>query len=135
EVEDLLPKRPPPPPIVPIEERSTLYMLSHRGVLHAIDAETGGTLWATQVGSREKSNDGPGVGKQYVAVVNGSDLYVLDRRDGGVAFRKSLGGVASAGPAVGDQWVYVPMLSGSVVAYKLPDVRLGAVQPPPAAPL
>ena len=37
-------------------------------------------------------------------------------------------------PAVGDQWVYVPMLSGSISAYKLPDIRLGAGPPPPTVP-
>jgi hypothetical protein len=78
------------------------------------------------VGSREKPNEPPAVGKLYVAVVNGGTLYVLDRRDGGVVFRKELSSVVSAGPAMGDEWVYVPMLSGHVVAYKLPDVRLGA---------
>ncbi len=134
EVEDLLPKPPPPPVVVPIEERNTLFVLSRRSVLHALDGETGRTLWVTQVGSREKPSEAPGVGKLYVAVVNGSDLYVLDRRDGGVAFRKALVGVSSAAPAVGDEWIYVPMLSGHVTAYKLPDVRLGADAPAPVAP-
>ncbi len=128
---ELLPKPPPPPVEVPIEERNTLFVLSRRGVLHAVDGETGRTLWVTQVGSRDKPNEAPGIGKQYVAVVNGSDLYVLDRRDGGVAFRKTLPSVTSAAPAIGDEWIYVPMLSGLVVAYKLPDVRLGADAPPP----
>jgi outer membrane protein assembly factor BamB len=132
-VEDLLPKPPPPPPVVPIEEKSTLYVLSKRGVLHSLDSETGRTFWVTQVGSREKPNEPPAVNKLYVAVVNGGTLYVLDRRDGGVVFRKELSSVASAGPAIGDEWVYVPMLSGHLVAYKLPDVRLGAADAPAAA--
>src|SRR5262245_58679647 len=134
EIEDLLPKPPPPPVVVPIEERNTVFVLSRRGVLHAIDAETGRTFWVTQVGSREKPNEAPGVGKLYVAVINGSELYVLDRRDGGVAFRKTLSSVPSAAPAINDQWVFVPMVSGHIVAYKLPDVRLGAAPPEPVAP-
>jgi outer membrane protein assembly factor BamB len=117
-----------------VEDEGTIYVQSRRGVLHAIDARTGRTLWVTQVGSREKPSEAPAANQNYVAVINGTTLYVLNRRDASLEFRKELTDVPSAGIAIGEEWVYVPMISGNIVAYKLPDITLHAA-PPTEKPL
>ncbi|MFV1967261.1 MAG: PQQ-binding-like beta-propeller repeat protein [Pirellulaceae bacterium] len=103
-----------------------LYVMTDRGVIQAIDAETGRTRWATPVGSRRRPSEAPGASDQYVAVVNGSTLYVLNKNDGRVAWQRQVKGVPGAGPAVTDRYVFVPMVNGAIESYQLKDHR----QPP-----
>jgi len=110
----------------PAADLGALYVQTKRGLLHAIDAQTGRTLWVLQVGSRDKPNEAPAVNDHYVAVVNGSDLWVLDRRDGGLVYRKSLANVPLGGLAISKDWVFVPMLTGHVKAFELPDIAFRA---------
>jgi outer membrane protein assembly factor BamB len=122
------PKAPPPiPEMGGVQDHGTVYVQSRRGVLQAFDAGSGRTIWVTQVGNREKPSEPPAVNAEYIAVVNGTDLYVLDRRDGGIVFRKGLNDVPTAGLAISREWIFVPMISGNVVAYKLPDINLRAL--------
>jgi outer membrane protein assembly factor BamB len=104
----------------------TLYAMTDQGVVHAIDAETGRTNWTTPVGSPRHPSEAPGANDEYVAVVNGSTLYVLHKQDGRVAWQREAKGAPGAGPAVTDRYVFVPMLSGAIESYQLKDHR----QPP-----
>jgi outer membrane protein assembly factor BamB len=104
----------------------TLYMMTDQGVVHAIDAETGRTQWTTPVGSPRHPSVAPGANDEYVAVVNGSTLYVLHKQDGRVAWQLQAKGAPGAGPAVTDRYVFVPMVSGAIESYELKNHR----QPP-----
>ena len=111
-----------------------LYAQSDRAMVHAIDAETGATLWYRQVGRPDHPSLTPGAGGDLLAVVNGSRLYVLNRFNGDLLLEKELSGAPGAGPALSTRRAYVPMLSGMLVAYRIEPVtdplkELGRVPP------
>src|SRR5690606_35278229 len=60
-------------------EPGMLLVQTELGLLHALDAETGRTIWVQQVGSRSRPSETPSVNDKYVAVVNGMELYLLER--------------------------------------------------------
>lgn len=101
----------------------TLYAVTDRAVLHAIDAETGRTRWATVVGNRDHPVERPGVNENYVAILNGSTLHLLKRETGEMAWIRPIQGVASAGPALTDEYVIVPTFGGDVELYDLKETR------------
>lgn len=100
--------------------RDTLFVQSRSGLIHAMDAETGGTLWVAQVGNRKYPNLGPAVNDRFLAVINGTTLYLLDRTDGTVIWERSMARVPSAAPVLTDSLMMVPALSGQISSYKLP---------------
>lgn len=97
----------------------TLLVTTSRAMLHAMDAETGQTLWLQRVGRPEHPTLAPNTNKELVAVVNGSQLYVLRRDTGKLLWNTQLSSAPAAGPALSDQRVYVPMLSGMVQSFRL----------------
>ncbi|QDU97781.1 outer membrane protein assembly factor BamB family protein [Lignipirellula cremea] len=101
----------------------TLYCATDHGTIHALDGETGETIWVRTVGSRNHPTLQPGVNEHYVAIVNGSILYILDRLTGRDLWSRQLQGVPGAGPAVADFLVHVPMLDGMMESYQLVESR------------
>jgi outer membrane protein assembly factor BamB len=97
----------------------TLFIQTNQGILHAVDALNGRTLWIAQVGNANYPSMAPGANNSFVAVTNGSSLYVLNRFNGKLLFSTKLPGTPGAGPALSEQRVYVPMLDGLVYAYHL----------------
>ena len=113
----------------------TLLVQTDRAMLHAFDAETGRTQWALMVGRPDRPSLTPDMNTQFVAVVNGSTLFVLNRIDGKILWKTPLEGFPGAGPTLGDGRVYVPMLQGLVYAYALepakdPREALGELRSP-----
>ncbi len=102
-----------------------LLVKTRSGVVHALDAESGRTMWTIQVPGRNLVGFAPAANGKFVAVVQGLTLYVVNRADGKPAFEAELSGSPSAGAAVSDQWAYVPMQDGRIMAFKLdePDGR------------
>jgi len=96
-----------------------LYVQTDRATVHAIDAETGETLWARQVGRPNHPSMTPGLNRDLLAVVNGSRLYVCNRFNGDLLFKVEVGGAPGAGPALSKRRAYVPMVNGMVMAYRL----------------
>lgn len=97
----------------------TLYAQTDKAIIHAIDAETGKTLWWKQVGEPRHPSMTPGADRDWLAVVNGTRLYVLNRFNGDLLYRKDLSETPGAGAALSAQRVYVPLRSGLIVAYRL----------------
>jgi len=115
--------------------RGTLLVGTDQAVVHAIDAETGQTLWAEQVGRRGHPSYAPGANKNFVAVINGSFLYIVNRFSGKLLWKTQLEGAPGAAPAMSPQRVYVPMVDGMVYSYllepmKSPLEELGVIQKP-----
>jgi len=106
-------------------DHGTLFVQSNVGILQAIDAETGRTLWRTQVGDRNYVNQPPGIGKDFIGVANGASLYLLNRTDGRVRWETPLKGPPSAGVSLGVNRVYVPTLRGRVESYLLTETEEG----------
>ncbi|HEX4148572.1 MAG TPA: PQQ-binding-like beta-propeller repeat protein [Pirellulales bacterium] len=96
-----------------------LFVQSDRAEVEALDAETGRSLWAVEVGRPEYPSVPLAANQQQVVVANGNTLYALDRSTGGVLWQRELKGNPSAGPAITDKRVYLPMLSGALEAYML----------------
>ncbi len=81
----------------------TLFIQTNQAILHAIDAINGRTLWIAQVGNPRYPSLAPGANNFFVAVANGSSLYVLNRFNGKLLFSTKLPGVPGAGPALSEQ--------------------------------
>ncbi len=97
----------------------TIYAQTARGDLLAINAETGELRWRFPTGRPDYPSLAPAANDEYVAVVNGSTLYVVQLVDGKLAFERQLAGAPGAGPAITDTHVYVPQLSGPMQAFRL----------------
>jgi hypothetical protein len=100
-----------------------LLALTNTGTLHSLNAETGETLWVTQVGVIDQAAIGPAANKTHVAVISGSVLNIFDRKNGRLLWARQVGGAPAAGPALSDDYVYVPFFNGRVEAYKLNDPK------------
>lgn len=108
-------------------DRGSLLVQTTRNTVALLDGETGRTLWATQVGPSDRVSTEPDANEEFVAVVNGSVLYVLDRSTGHLLWQRTMGGVPGAGPAVTNTHAFVPMVNGRMEGY---DLKLGAKQTP-----
>ncbi|MEX2317104.1 MAG: PQQ-binding-like beta-propeller repeat protein [Pirellulales bacterium] len=108
-------------------DEGMLLVQSSRGMLTAVDGETGRTLWATQVGARDRSSSEPAANDKYVVVLNGSSIYVVNRADGSIQWQRQVIGAPGAGPGVSRTHAFVPMISGLIEAY---DLAKGAKQTP-----
>ena len=104
----------------------TIYAVSDSGVVQAIEGETGRTRWSTRIGNPRYPTDAPGANDDFVAVINGTTLYVLDQSTGSIVWQRQTRGAPGAGPAVSDERVFVPMVGGTIEAYVVDDGR----QPP-----
>lgn len=116
-------------------DRGTLLVQTDHAVVHAIDAETGQTLWAKQVGRRDHPSLTPGANKNFVAVINGSFLYLVNRFSGRLLWKTQLEGAPGGGAAMSEQRVYVPMVDGMVYSYRLEPMKdpleeLGLIRQP-----
>lgn len=106
-----------------ILDEGTLFILSDQSVLTAVDAATGATRWSSEVGNRGYPVLTPAANRKLVAMTNGSTLYVLNRYNGKLLWKTKLDGAPGAGPALSQQRVYVPLLDGRLVAYRLTPVK------------
>ncbi len=106
-----------------ILDEGTLFLFSDQSVVTAIDASTGATRWSAEVGTRGYPCLTPAANRRLVAVINGSTLYVLNRHNGKLLWQTKLTGAPAAGPALSQQRVYVPLLDGRLVSYRLKEVR------------
>ena len=75
-----------------------LYAQTDTAMIHAIDAETGKTLWVRQVGRPGHPSLTPDVSGDLLATVNGSRLYVVNRYKGDVLFETEVEGAPAPGP-------------------------------------
>ena len=109
-------------PIVDIQfDAGTLFVQTGIATTHAIDGETGRTLWIADVGSPNYPSLPLGLSESRVALINGTTLYVLDRATGQVQFTQKTGGVPDVGPALTEQAVFVATMTGQVETYSLVD--------------
>ena len=100
-------------------EGDQLTVLTTAGVVQEINAQTGETLWIAPIGNENYPSLGPTCSEQFVALVNGSTLYVLDRKDGRPVLIRQVGGAPGAAPALATKYVYVPLVRGRIEGYPL----------------
>ncbi|MCA9249360.1 MAG: PQQ-binding-like beta-propeller repeat protein [Planctomycetales bacterium] len=99
----------------------SLFVQTDNAMLTNLDAETGRTRWEALVGRPDHPSTAPGANRLYVAVVNGSRIYVLDRETGALQWERRLINGPGAGPALTKTRVYVPMINGRIESYVLED--------------
>jgi outer membrane protein assembly factor BamB len=99
--------------------QDTLFLVTNAGVLQAMDANTGESLWSTQFGSPLYPSLGPAANDTIVAVINGSTLYLMDRKSGRILSDRRVEGVPSAAPALSNEFVFVSTFTGKVEGYPL----------------
>lgn len=102
----------------------TLFATSERGLVQAIDGETGKTLWMTVIGTPNLITSVAGASDSYVAVLNGSTIYCLRTNDGALAWQKMVVGAPLTGPAVSDELVFVVVASGNMESFRVDDPRI-----------
>lgn len=100
-------------------DRGVLFVQTDQAILQAIDAETGKTLWTAEVGQRGYPSLWPGLSRRWVAVINGSSLYVLNRTNGKLMWKTELTDTPGSGPAISQERVYVGMVNGLMTFYHL----------------
>ena len=96
-----------------------LTVLTTAGVVQEVNALTGETVWTAPVGNANYPSLGPAANDKFVALINGSTLYVLRRQDGKPLLDRQVGGGPGAAPAVAAEYVFVPLISGRVEGYPL----------------
>ena len=97
-----------------------LYAQTNSAMVHAIDAETGKTLWSQQVGKSNHPSPPLEARGDLVAVVNGSRLYVLNRANGDLLYQRQIQDAPGSGPALSSKRAFVPMVTGMMTAYQFP---------------
>ncbi len=108
-------------------QRSTIYVLTEKSVLQSIDAETGRTNWVRIVGDPDLPAEAPAVNKNYLAMINGVDLYVLRRDTGETLWSRRLTSAPLSPLAMSANWMYVPSANGMLTAMNIvnPEERWG----------
>jgi outer membrane protein assembly factor BamB len=96
-----------------------LFIQTDKSLLQAIDAETGGKMWTAQVGNREYPTSNAAANEKYVAVINGTTLYVLDRFTGRTIHEHRSKHVPGQHVAMNNDWVYIPALNGQMEVFGL----------------
>lgn len=103
-----------------------IYAQTDTALVHAIDAETGKTLWSRQVGERNRPSLRIDARDDRVGLINGSRLYVLDRPTGKVLYERDVIDAPGAGPALNTKRVFVPSVTGMLTAFQLPPTKATA---------
>ena len=104
------------PPIV-------MYVHTTAGTLQALDAETGKTLWTRFLGRPGEPAYKPGANDQFVVVVRGSKMYVLERVNGELIYSRDLDHNPIFGPVLSATHAFVTGMNGMVQGYQLPDAE------------
>jgi outer membrane protein assembly factor BamB len=100
-----------------------LVSASQRGMVQALNAETGSTLWVTKVGSERLPTSVPAANENFVAVLNGSKLFLIDKKKGEIAWERYTTYPPGGGPVLSTQFVFVPMVNGILESYDIEKYR------------
>ncbi len=106
-----------------IEEGGTLFIVSDDAKLHAIDSETGKSLWRKPFGGLGMNNLEPSANSRMVAVSNGLEVFIYNRKNGKLLFQARLPGAASTACEISEHYLYAPLLNDRIVAYPLDENR------------
>ena len=99
-----------------------VYFATERGRVVAIDLERGEELWRTDVRGAATSTPVAHRGSVLVTTVRDT-LYRIERASGRIAARAALPATVSAAPALVADTLYLPLQTGDLVAYQLPDLE------------
>src|SRR5437870_1057109 len=94
--------------------------------LSVIQSHTVFQLSMAAIGNPMYATSTPAANDKFVSVCNGSTLYVMRAGDGSVVWTKAMVGAPGAGPALTEDYVFIPMVSGQVESLALDKPKLPA---------
>ncbi len=97
--------------------------------LEAIDAETGKSLWSMSFDRRNYPAMAPGMSPRMVAVVIGTDLYVLNRFNGRILWKTDLECSPAPDPLSASSALRPPA-NGNILSYPLKPVKHNSSEDP-----
>jgi outer membrane protein assembly factor BamB len=98
-----------------------LLVQTRSGLVTALDAETGHTLWRSRFGRAYQRPLPLAHNRKAIFVVNGTSLFGLDRETGAQEWEVNLPDGVSSPPVAGEHQVYVGLGSTKLLAYLLPQ--------------
>lgn len=100
----------------PIYVGGKLYFVNNNGFAHALDADTGKTLWKRRIGRLNASS--PAYYKKHLYIVNLEPGHIvkLDAKTGKTVWKRDLPGRAESSPVVIDRTVYFGVENGELFA-------------------
>ncbi len=101
----------------------TIFIVSNDARLHAIDAETGGTLWVAELGDPGTICMAPAANSRMVAALGGVNLQVFDRKTGMKLWENDVSGIPGAGCALSERHIFIPLASGRILAWPLEEAK------------
>ncbi|GAB2792392.1 outer membrane protein assembly factor BamB [Halomonas shantousis] len=102
-------------PLVPFIADDTLYAVDADGLLRAIDAGTGSTLWESRFDTPFSSGLSGDIDNLYVGTRNG-EVLAISREDGSIVWRRRVSSEVLAPPQINSQLVVVQSVDGAVTA-------------------
>src|SRR6478672_1752950 len=100
-------------------QSGALLVVTDDSMLHVLDPETGLRQWSFSAGERNLVALSAGANKDYVAIINTVQLFLLDRAGGNLVFNPPLTGTPARGPVFTEHHMMVPLMGGVVEAYPL----------------
>ncbi len=98
-----------------------IYAQTNAAMIHAMDAETGKTLWSQRVGRAGHPPLPLAAKGNLLAAVVGSRLFVLNRLTGELLYEKEIQDAPGAGPGLSTRRAYTPIVSGMMIAYRVEE--------------
>lgn len=99
-----------------------VYFATARGDVVALDIEDGDEVWRVRLGDPATSTPVPHRESLLVTTVRDT-LYRIERGSGRIAARAALPGTVSAAPTLVADTIYLPLQTGDLVAYQLPQLE------------
>ncbi len=100
----------------PLVEDGRVFVGDWNGVVTALDARTGATVWTTQTQGAIKGSIASSGGHLYIGTYDG-DLYSLDARNGSIVWQQGGYGSLYSSPALADGKLFIGSLNGDVYAF------------------
>jgi hypothetical protein len=110
--------------VQPVIAEGRVFVGTMRGILHAIDAETGRDLWTFQAGGTILHTAAAAGGKVFFGAADGK-VYAVHAADGHLAWSAATGGPVWNAPLVADGMLLVGSRDGSLYAF---DSQRGALR-------
>ncbi len=102
-------------------DHNEFFVVTNVGLVQGIDVNTSDSLWVARIGNPNYPSLGPSVDATRVAVINGSRIYVLNRKTGRLMFEKLIEGAPGAAAVLSKNVVFIPLLDGRIIGYPLDD--------------
>lgn len=104
-------------------DEDVIVVQSTAGVVTVFNAEDGRRRWAAQVGRSDEYAMPAVLNDRFVLVVAGPVVHGLDKFSGEELFQHRMPLQPSAGPAITEEFFYVPLTGGALYAYSLDTMQ------------